>query len=82
MSDNVLIAIIAGSAVVIGAFATSLVAIVALRTSDRRFESLDKRLDDMNARLDRIDARLGLIEQDLKEFFKDITRLKIHTKLD
>jgi phosphopantetheine adenylyltransferase len=52
----------------------------------KRIEDLGKRLDDTNGNMkaleERIDKRLSVIEADLKEFFKDITRLKVHTKLD
>ncbi len=62
MSDNIAVALISASSAVI-------VSVTALVLNNKRF-------NDMSKRLDRIEHTLELIQADLKEFYRDITRLK------
>jgi hypothetical protein len=68
MSDNVLIAIIAASAIVISAITVLGSAIFAYIASNKRF--------------DKLDTTLAVIQGDLKEFFAQIAKVKAHIKLD
>ena len=68
MSDNVLIAVIATSGVIISATCVLGAAIFAYSASNKRF--------------DKLDTTLSLIQSDLKEFFNQLSRVKSHIKLD
>ena len=86
MSDNVLIAIIAASAVIISAMCVLGGAVFAYtannKRTDDRFVDINRRFEDVNRRFDKIDAALALIQGDLKEFFNQIAKIKAHIKLD
>ena len=79
MSDNVLIAIIAASAVIISAMCVLGGAVFAYTANNKR---TGDRFSDVNRRFDKVDAALVVIQGDLKEFFNQIAKIKAHIKLD
>jgi hypothetical protein len=50
--------------------------------ADARFAAVDVRFKGVEDRLDKIERTLELIQADLKEFYRDVTRLKQKTGLD
>jgi peptidoglycan hydrolase CwlO-like protein len=79
MSDNVLIAIIAASGVVISAVMVMGSAVFAYVAGNR---SLDKRFESMDKRLDKIEQTLGVIQSDMVKWYEQIFKIKAHVKLD
>jgi hypothetical protein len=68
MSDNVVVAVVAGCAVVIAAFCVLGASIFAYIAS--------------NKRLDKIDGTLQLIQADIREWFNQVNKIKAHVKMD
>jgi len=71
---------------VVSASGAVIVSITALLVNSKRFDDLGRRIDDLrsetNRRMDAIEATLVVIQADLKEFYRDITRLKQKTGLE
>jgi tetrahydromethanopterin S-methyltransferase subunit G len=59
---------------IVSASSAVIVSVTALILNNKRF-------DDMAKRLDRIETTLSLIQGDLKEFYKDIAKIKAHIGL-
>jgi hypothetical protein len=79
MANNVVIAIIAASGVVISAICVLGGAIFAYVASNR---TLDRRFDGVDKRLDKIDHTLELIQADMKMWVEQIFKIKAHIKLN
>jgi peptidoglycan hydrolase CwlO-like protein len=96
MSDNVTVAMIAGSAVVISAICVLGAAIYAHIATNKRLLFVETKLEKIETKLESIDVRteviisksvqinstLQLIQNDLKEFFNQLAKIKAHIKLD
>lgn len=65
---------------IVTASGTTLVAIVAILTNNKRLDDTNRRIDDTNSRLGRLESKIDHIEQLLVGYVVDVARIK--EKLD
>lgn len=82
MDTSITVAIVAASGAVLTSAGTTVLGIFAILANNKRFDDIRKRIDDVGSRIDRIDHTLDVIQADLKQFYRDIVRLKEKTGLD